>query len=204
MAEGCAFDDGVVEVVVGGAEEGVAAEGAEASGVGAGAAGDVDGDIEEGTVVRAASEVVFAAAGGAAGGGEIGCGDLVGAVGAVGADAGLLDSGIDGEGRAAGDGGDAEELPSGGDGFVDGAEEADGFEVEVLSGAEGEGVGDVEVGRAFFRVGVEGVLRSGEGDGSGGAGSSDDSADVIERLGPGVSGLDAGATVGDGSGERSL
>ena len=60
-AEGRVFDEGEVVVVVGGAAEAVAAEGAEDALVGPGAAGDVDGDGEEvGGVVCAFAEVVLA------------------------------------------------------------------------------------------------------------------------------------------------
>jgi hypothetical protein len=60
-------------------------------------------------VVCAFAEVVLAVL---ARGGEMRLGDLVGAIDAVGAGAGLLDAGEDGEGRAGTDAGDAQAAPS--------------------------------------------------------------------------------------------
>jgi hypothetical protein len=96
MAEGRALDEGEVVVVISWAAESVAAKVAEDPLIGTGATGNFDGDGKEiGGVVCAFAEVVFAIG---ARGGETRCGDLVGAIDAIGACAGLLDSGVDGEG----------------------------------------------------------------------------------------------------------
>ena len=163
--------------------------------------GMVDGDGEVGGVVGAHAEVVFADL---AGGGELRDADLVGAVDAVGACAGLLDSGIDGEGRAAADGGDAEQFPTLGDAAADGLQELGFLDLQVLRGAEGETVGDVEGGWAFLGVGVGGVLRERDRNRSGGVAVGVESAGIVERFGIGIACLDGGAVLDDGALERSL
>ena len=77
---------------------------------------------------------------------------------------------------------------------------------KLLGEAEREGVRGVEGGWAAFEMGVEGVLRRGLGDcayGAGGGGSGY-CAGVVHRLGPGVAGLDAGASVRGLAGEGEL
>ena len=87
-----------------------------------------------------------------------------------------------------------------------GLQEADAFPMQILRDAQGEDVGHVEGGRTFFGMGVEGILRRGLGDRARGSGdeSADDGTGVVERLRPGVAGLDAGAAVGHGSRQRGL
>src|SRR5207244_2557370 len=150
------FDKRYVEVVEAGAAESAAAERSEAAVVGAGAVREVDRDVEERDVVVAASEVV--AAHGAAGG-EVRRGDEVGAVGAACARSRLLDPGVDGEWRAAHQGGDVQELPSGSERSAKGPQKTYPIERQDLNPAQSEDVGDVEGGRAFFCAGVPGILR---------------------------------------------
>ena len=150
----------------------------------AAAVGEVDGDVEERGVVEALAEVVFADF---AGSREGGFGDLVGPVSAFAAVAGLLDAGVDGEGRATGDAGNAEEFPAAGDFDGDGVEEGSFFAVKVLGDGYGEAVGHVKVGWAFFGVGVVGVLRERDGYGPCGSRAADDLAGVVDGFRPGCS-----------------
>ena len=68
------------------------------------------------------------------------------------------------KGASAVDAGDAEQLPAPGDGPAQRLQEGDVFPMKVLRQAQGEGVGHVEGGRPFFRMGVKGILGSGLGD----------------------------------------
>ena len=87
----------------------VAAQCAEAAVIGAGASGNVDWNEEKGAIVRAATEIIFA---NGAARREIRHRDQIGPIGAARANAGLLNSGIDGEWRPGGHGRDIQELPS--------------------------------------------------------------------------------------------
>ena len=80
----------------------------------------MDGDGEEvGGVVDPLAKVVFTDF---ARCGKMRFGNLVGAVDAIGADAGLLDAGEDGEGRTRTDAGDAEQFPAAGYFLADGTQ----------------------------------------------------------------------------------
>ena len=116
----------------------------------------MDGNGEEiGGVVGALAEVVFADF---ARGGEMRRGDLIGPVDAVGARAGLLNAGVDGEGRA---GARWRMLRNSQPAVTSAAgitKQSHAIEMQVLRRAEAEGRGRVESGRTFFRVIVEGIL----------------------------------------------
>ncbi len=152
---GRALDQGKVEVVVSRPAESVASQRAETPVVRTRAAWHIDGNGKVRSVVRAQAEIVFA---NFAAGGEVRNADLVRTVGSVGAGIGLLHAGVDGEGRTAGDGGDAQQLPTAVTALPSGRSKRDVFPVQVLRQAQGEGVGYVEGRRPFLRMRVERIL----------------------------------------------
>ncbi len=109
MAERAVLDQGHVKVAEAWAAKCAPAKRAETAEVRPGSPGDVDGDLEKGTVRRAHAEVILPRG---AAGGETRHGEKVGAIGAAGACAGLLDTRVDGERRSAGQSGDVQELPA--------------------------------------------------------------------------------------------
>ena len=110
MPEGRVFDECDIKVMIGGPAEGIPPECAEAALVGAGPAGNVNGDVEERAVADgAASEIVRAHR---TAGGKMRHRYQVGAIPSSQAGPGLLHSGEYGEWRARGKRGDVENLPS--------------------------------------------------------------------------------------------
>ena len=146
-AERRVFNQRQVEVAKMRATKSVAAQSSKAAAVRAGPASDVDGDKKKRAVVGAAAEIVFARG---PAGRKIGCGDQVGPIGTAGADAGLLDSGIDGERRAAGERGDVKNLPAGGQFAAEWKKKTHALKWQRLNRAESEYMGHVERGRTFF------------------------------------------------------
>src|SRR6185312_4476239 len=153
-------------------------------------------------IVGAEAEVVFATPCGPVRGGEMRITDLIGPVASVGAGASLLNARVDGERRAAGEGGDAQQFPARGE-RVRGSGKGT-LEAQVLRRTDGERVGDVEIRWTLLGMIIEGILRGRYGDCSGGPGASGDLAGVVERLRPGVSRLQPGAAMGNDAGERGL
>ena len=104
--KGVSLDEREVEVIEGRTAESVAAQRAEEALIRPGAAGTWMGmEKKSDGIVLALAEVVLTVL---ARGGKMRRGDLVGAIDAGGARAGLLDAGEDGKGRAGVDAGDAE------------------------------------------------------------------------------------------------
>lgn len=138
----------------------VAAERTEDATVGTGSTGDVNWDEEVGSVVSAQTEVVFT---NSSTGGEHRRADLIWPVGSDRTDAGLLDTRVDGEWEAAGDGGDAEQLPATSYLFGHAAETRHAAQWQILPDTGREDILDIEGGSAFFGTRVEWVLRERDG-----------------------------------------
>lgn len=109
MAKWRVLDESNIVLMKAWTAKGVASQGAEVAGIWTGASGEIDWNVEEGAIVSAAAKIVFA---NGAAGGKIGHRNEIGAIRSARTRAGLLDAGVDGERRAAGQRCDVEKLPA--------------------------------------------------------------------------------------------
>jgi hypothetical protein len=123
----------------------------------------MDGNGEERGVVRAQAEIVVAHF---AAGGKMGNAHLVRTIRAHGSGTRLLHPGVNSKGRSTVDGGDAEQLPSPGDRPAERLEKRNLLSMKILRQAQSKDMSHIEGGRPLLRMGVEGILRGGLGDGA--------------------------------------
>lgn len=94
--------------------------------------------------------------------------DLVRPVDSIRTSSRLLNSRIDSERKAAADGRDAKQLPSGSHFLAYRRQQPDLFQLQILGEAHGESVGHVETRWTFFGMSIEGILGVRTGDRAGG------------------------------------
>src|SRR5208337_4333320 len=188
VPEGGIFDQGNVVLMKTGSAKSVAAQGAEAAGIRAGASGEVDGNEEERIVlvriivgfIWAAPKIVLTHG---AAGGKIGRGHKIGAIRSTGASTGLLYSRVDREGRPAGQRSNIEELPPARDIFPQRFQERHPIKWQQLDQAHRKTVGHIKVGWPSVCPGIPRVLRQ----------VLRRRTSVIDRFGKGITGLKAQA-----------
>src|SRR5580704_1768476 len=189
------LDEREVVVVVSRPAEAVTAERAEAALVRAGAATDKHRDAEVvGAISAAVSEIVFAVF---ARRRKVRLSGLVRTIDPVRSCSGLLNTGVDREGRSGINARHDEHLPAVGNQLRNGVEEIDAGKVEILCSADRECMRDVKIRDPLFVMRVQGILRKTRYHGAGIPRTTQNETRGIDGFTPRVSGLNSRTAVPD-------